>query len=1079
MDDKEYKNFLDTLCYKSPVELGTDTNTEDNDPTYVYNDDIFSHGWKFDLDEALNDHEGVDADNQLHMLTYHSTQQDRTEQANESIYDESARSADTHSLANLTPGPVIISEDHQAKYRDPHQNQNNNHLHQHLISPPDYPFASSSLAIVHEQQQQQDQQQQLLPLPLPTQAVSLTPDIKSPSKRRRLEIFNDPEFARVLNHQLRQHIQLLTQTYLLTKNTTSMRSHAENARGHLDSYMKIFKNKCKPSNLLAALELVNNLPTPKDLQSSIRLSWRHLPIPEPVRRTTQRNPKVFMYKNLLPQVAFSLLPEKLIPKKSKINFTLNEDNLLAFALNEFKGESSQYAFIASLLMPAKTKMQISNHIKNIKRSPGNEDSPIKLYFSHGELPTIDLDADSEFVGLGPEVEEIFGQDNCDQSRLSNLSVEPADKGVGQQQQQQQQLERREKIEGVEIENGRRESENILETHAQESQQQLLPQQQQPQPLAPSSEEDQRVAAPTPASLAPVPVEAVPPVQHDHCPGVGGDGDDLILYNDDDIMNMDLDDLMAASTTISKSNNLTTIQATNTSENSSKNIKNLKLRRSMLSLMSHKFSLSRDLGDRIIHDFLKSSQEKLSERNYLHLLQLLTNLMKKEIRVNGNNNNNNNGATPNVMRNGNSVVKIHRDISEFLNKIQAPSELHDKLVLFLNFDQATKCGCALNYLHWMRFFEFIRHVELYHEGDAIEKKLARLIDALQKDDPHKLRLAAASLVNKHPLLKRDFDSLSLEAKPHASLFLCEDDFDDITEPISMIDADLAQQQQQPQQTCGPDLGGDTNFRQQNETSNSSGGATTTGAASGQLVEREKLYQFEHFQSKPTKGEIHYATQSCPCHCHEQPGKRAEKEGKMGATLEAAAAASELDRPNCKRSGDGPQPIGKHCGKCNLKFIKGKMYLVNKIKPILARWTYTSSTLSSAPPNAGPTTPTDCGPQMAGREHIDLGASQQRSRSAAGVARQATTQQPAAAASEWTFEEDKEILEFCQAKAEQNEETVSFDSATFEEFVQKRRHSQHLGATPPGASGRKRSARQIAERFNQLMEMYKMDENSSCQ
>lgn len=104
-------------------------------------------------------------------------------------------------------------------------------------------------------------------------------------------------------------------------------------------------------------------------------------------------------------------------------------------------------------------------------------------------------------------------------------------------------------------------------------------------------------------------------------------------------------------------------------------------------------------------------------------------------------------------------------------------------------------------------------------------------------------------------------------------------------------------------------------------------------------------------------------------------------------------------------------------------------MNKIKPILAEWTY------------GPDRPES--------------------------PNHAITDAPSI---EWTFEDDKEILEFCRSKAEQNEETVSFDTSTFEELVNRRYASDGRGGSC------KRSAKEIAERFNQLMEMYK-DENSN--
>lgn len=842
--DPEYRNFLNQ-CYSA--EIGTsDTNQDDNDPEFIYNDHVLSPGWSYDLNEVykLNREDTVE---------YQRVPTD------------------------------IINEDGQSRPRN--------------ISDGDSP----------------------------------PPSLKSPLKaRRKIDMFADPEFARILNQQLRQHIQLLTQTFLLTKNTTNMRDEAEEAKGHLLSYMKIYKNKSKPSNLLPALELVENLPALKDLRSSIRLSWRPLQIPESVRQIINNNPNIFIYPSLLPQVAFSILPEKLMAKKPKINFTTNEDKLLAYALNEFKGETSQYAFIASLLMTAKTKTQISNHIKNIKRSPGNENNPIKLYYTNGELPEIDLDSDSYLVKVNQVRRE------SSPLAITNESEEKLIETTHLQEQSH--LQNQSHVQ----------EQSHVETNLKEQKEK---QNDSDEGEVEDEEEEQKQVE------------------------MSNFIDTQYFYQEqEDIMNMDLDDLMAASSTISKSTPLTG----NNSENN-KNIKNLKLKKSMLNLMSHNFLLSKDMGDLIIHEFLKATQEKLSERNNLHLLQLLASLMKSETRV----------------------VTIYQEISKFLEKIKAPKEIHERIVLFLDLNQATQCGCSLSYLHWMRFFEFMQHVELYHDGvEAFEKKLTRLVDALQKDDSHKVKLAIANLVNKHPFLKREFESLSLDEKPHPSLFICEEDFDDITEPINLHNNSI-------------------------ENSDSS------------------IYKFEHFQSKLSEDELNFASQACPCKCH-----------------------------SCQIIDPG-QP-SQHCNKCNLKFMKGRMYLVNKIKPILAEWSYTDPTKTFVDQVQKGSTCSQ-NPNQNTQPQTNLSQSYYPSQPSPSVQSPVSTNGVSfVTQTKWTLEEDREILEFCRSKAEQNEETISFDTSTFEELVSNRGKVEGSGA-----SNSKKSAREIAERFNQLMEMYKDEASSGVQ
>lgn len=965
MDEPDYEDFRTTTCFTNVVKQDTDSNDDDdddydNDPPYIFNEDIFQHGWQLNLDELLGDNENQANQNHLDANEKNLSNNNNSidiQSADNQIVESGADQYDTK--------PILAGE--------------GDILKQNI--PKGFQISKKSTTLEPGINFQQN---------------PFTPDIKSPNKRRKLDIFNDAEFTRILNQQLRQHIQLLSQTILLTKNTIDMKHHAKNARIHLNSYIKVFENKPKPSNLLHALNLVDNLPTPRYPNSSVRVSWRHIPIPDGAKRVLATNSNIFMYKKLMPEVAFSSLPAKLIPKKSKINFTPNEDKLLAFALNEFKGESSQYALIASLLMLAKTKIQISNHIKNIKRSPGNEDNPIKLYYSQGDLPQIDLDSDSELRLAASQTQA----DKSD-ADLSDEIIESK-------------IDAKLKCETSPV-SAEEETSSVIGDFLRSAAVQTKP------------FDVSKIQQETDADVHKPHVtvfEVVSDREHELDAGDECRHDNSIYH--DDMMNMDLDDLMAASTTISKSACTNSNQSNNRNNNnpSSENnkiVRNSKLKRSMLNLMSYRFLSSQDMGDLIIQDFIKTAQDKLSERNYIHLLQLLTNLMKKEIRLGIANNQKNN-----TQQRDDPIVKVFYDISEFLTKINAPEELRERLILFLNIDQATKCNCAFNYLHWMRFFEFIQHVEMYHDGDGFEKKLMRLIDALQKDDPHKVKLAAANLVNKHPLLKREFDGLSLDGKPHPSLFLCDEDFDDITEPITMLD----KQHRPTPHSCNTELlGGDTN-------------------GANQVLTDEQLYESEHFQSKPNKDEMNYASQSCPCQCHK-----------------------ESITTNYKES--------QHCKKCNLKFIKGKMYLVNKIKPILAEWSYAvaKSNTANNSPKQSDTTGVQVGTNLqqcgTNSEIIPAHTLMPAPQSTLPVSQQSALGDGSFhGADDWTFEEDKEILEFCQSKAEQNEETMSFDSSIFEELVERRRKRSFSSdcSQGNGQSTNKKSARQIAERFNHLMEMY---------
>lgn len=689
-----------------------------------------------------------------------------------------------------------------------------------------------------------------------------------------LEVFRNPEFSRILNHQLRQHIQLLTQFYLLTKHTNDLSHKSDIAKEHLLTYAEMFEDKTMPSNLKGSLDLIQNLERPKTPHPYIRLSWRPLPVPEPVKNIIRNNPAIFPYPHLHPQNAFSRSPDRLAQKKAKISFTPSEDKLLSLALDEFKGQPAQYQLIASLLMTAKTKTQINNHIKNIKRSPG--DNPIKSYITDGQTPEIVLPNEIQLSIIEEKdsmLDETYISDLNDEGGCSENMVTNQDHYL--------------KIP------------ETIENNAQDSFE---------------TKED------------------APTEDKDDSPDGSAAGDKEDLPNEsmiDDKIPSVFCDLMTASTTISKNVSIIPV----------KNYKHLKLKKSTIDMMRSKFQMTETMGQLIVENFLESARTSMDERNYLHLLQLMSDLR----------------------RHGQTTV--YQEINSFLDRVGAPNDLKVKLILLLDPELASKCGCSLEYHYWMRFLEFFHHAQQNQDSPEIyEKKLIRLVDALQKRDQHRTNLAVGNLICKHPLLKRDFESLSLDLRPHPSSYLFEEDFDDITEVFNDFEHN--------RDAAGEDMNLDC----------------------------------EHFSLKLKTEETTYSTPSCCCKCH------------------------HVDSNSTNDS-----TSNQHCNSCNLKFMKGRMYLVNKIKPILAEWSYVD------PP-----------PQP----------------SAAVPSQQATTDKQAACeasnanvemksdGNRWTREEDYELLMFCQTKASQNEDNVSFDHRIFEEFA------KHCCTN--------KSAQEISDRFDLLMD-----------
>nr|XP_028566871.1 GON-4-like protein isoform X3 [Podarcis muralis] len=231
---------------------------------------------------------------------------------------------------------------------------------------------------------------------------------KLPQEAERLKLREKPVQTLVLDagqkkrlqQQMQQHVQLLTQAYLLSSCNPSLSSEASTTRlflTELDTFAQSsailrqplgpkFQTTFQPCNLKDALQLI------KDFDSHVKIEWSP-------RKAVKKNvsdfvclPKqvawilatrrVFMYPELLPTCS---LKAKL--PRDKIIFTKGEDNLLALGLKHFEGTEFPKPLISRYLLVTKTARQLTVRIKNLNmnRVP---DNILKHYKTTKQLPSL-------------------------------------------------------------------------------------------------------------------------------------------------------------------------------------------------------------------------------------------------------------------------------------------------------------------------------------------------------------------------------------------------------------------------------------------------------------------------------------------------------------------------------------------------------------------------------------------------------------------------------------------------------------------------------------------------------------------
>ncbi|XP_026645015.1 GON-4-like protein isoform X1 [Microtus ochrogaster] len=209
----------------------------------------------------------------------------------------------------------------------------------------------------------------------------------------------DPAQRSRLQQQMQQHVQLLTQIYLLTTSNPNLSSEASTTRVFLkelgtfaensvalhQQFNPQFQTLFQPCNWMGAMQLIEDF-THVSLdcspQKTVKKTASEFPcLPKQVAWILATN-KVFMYPELLPICSL-----KANNPRDKIIFTKAEDNLLALGLKHFEGTEFPKPLISKYLVTCKTAHQLTVRIKNLNqnRAPNNV---IKFYKKTKQLPVL-------------------------------------------------------------------------------------------------------------------------------------------------------------------------------------------------------------------------------------------------------------------------------------------------------------------------------------------------------------------------------------------------------------------------------------------------------------------------------------------------------------------------------------------------------------------------------------------------------------------------------------------------------------------------------------------------------------------
>ncbi|XP_051013450.1 GON-4-like protein isoform X2 [Acomys russatus] len=223
--------------------------------------------------------------------------------------------------------------------------------------------------------------------------------LKPPKEKVHQTLTLDPAQRSRLQQQMQQHVQLLTQIYLLTTTNPSLSSEAATTRVFLkelgtfaensvalhQQFNPSFQTLFQPCNWVGAMQLIDDfahISVDCSPHKTAKKTGSEFPcLPKQVAWILATN-KVFMYPELLPVCSL-----KANNPRDKTIFTKAEDNLLALGLKHFEGTEFPKPLISKYLVTCKTAHQLTVRIKNLNlnKAPHNV---IKFYKKTKQLPVL-------------------------------------------------------------------------------------------------------------------------------------------------------------------------------------------------------------------------------------------------------------------------------------------------------------------------------------------------------------------------------------------------------------------------------------------------------------------------------------------------------------------------------------------------------------------------------------------------------------------------------------------------------------------------------------------------------------------
>ncbi|GIY44802.1 GON-4-like protein [Caerostris extrusa] len=188
---------------------------------------------------------------------------------------------------------------------------------------------------------------------------------------------------------MRMHVQLATQSYLLSHGNPKLTFMCETAKTYLNE-LKMFssgpiannqQSAFYAHNLDGALDIIKkfDLKIEEDINTEKYHEYKITSlrtIPKHVRKTLATS-KVFIYPELLPEHGF----REILFSCYKALFCTAEDNLIAIGLEEFSYADDPLDLIRHFLLPMKKKHQIINHINLCKKEDPSKNA-IAFYYKY-------------------------------------------------------------------------------------------------------------------------------------------------------------------------------------------------------------------------------------------------------------------------------------------------------------------------------------------------------------------------------------------------------------------------------------------------------------------------------------------------------------------------------------------------------------------------------------------------------------------------------------------------------------------------------------------------------------------------